>query len=93
METKKRYNITVSGRVQGVSFRYYCCEYALQCSLTGTVQNLSNGSVYVIAEGTIEQLEALRKWAAHGPPAAKVDTIHVDIETYQDSFTTFQVTY
>ncbi len=93
METKKRYIITVSGHVQGVCFRYCCFEYALQCSLSGTVQNLGNGSVCIIVEGTVAQLEALRSWAAHGPPAAEVDSIHVDIEPYRDSFTTFQIIY
>ena len=70
--SKLHYNIIVSGRVQGVSFRAYTAEEARKIGLMGFVKNLDNGNVYIEAEGTIEQLEALVQWCYKGSPLSKV---------------------
>lgn len=75
MEKKKRYSITVKGRVQGVFFRKSTSEKAESLNLTGFVQNKEDGSVYIEAEGQAEQLEELLQWAQQGPPAAKVEAV------------------
>ena len=49
-----------SGRVQGVGFRYNAKSVANGYEVTGTVRNLEDGRVELIAEGTREELEAFR---------------------------------
>ncbi len=49
-----------SGRVQGVGFRYTAKTVATGFEITGTVRNLLDGRVELIAEGRREELEAYR---------------------------------
>ena len=52
--------IYYSGRVQGVGFRYHAKTVAAGFEVTGTVRNLDDGRVELIAEGVREELEAFR---------------------------------
>lgn len=70
--------ITVSGKVQGVYFRHYTREMARYLVVTGTVQNLANGDVHIIATGKPADLEALIAWCNIGPNRAKVDKVIVN---------------
>ena len=73
---------TVTGRVQGVSFRYYTERQAEALGLTGWVRNHEDGSVRLEAQGPEPAVEALVTWLHHGPPAARVDGVRVDaVET------------
>lgn len=85
---KLHYNITVCGRVQGVSFRAYTAEEARKLGLTGFVKNLSNGNVYIEAEGTLNQLQQLVQWCYKGSPLAKVNQVEV-LEGELKNFTEF----
>lgn len=49
--------IIVTGRVQGVGFRYHAMNMAMECHLTGWVRNMSNGGVEMEVQGTQEQVE------------------------------------
>jgi acylphosphatase len=69
----------VTGRVQGVGFRYSCCHEARRLGLSGWVRNNMNGDVEVWAEGTREQLDALLLWLRRGSPGARVDAVHDDM--------------
>ena len=59
--TRSRMQILYSGHVQGVGFRYTVKSVATGFEVTGTVRNLSDGRVELIAEGQREELEAFRK--------------------------------
>ena len=52
--------VLYSGRVQGVGFRYTAKTVASGYEVTGTVRNLLDGRVELVAEGTPEELEAFR---------------------------------
>ena len=69
----KRY--IVRGRVQGVGFRWFVDHEARQLGLSGWVRNNLDGSVEVLAMGSDQQLEALRKKLEAGPRAARVDEV------------------
>jgi acylphosphatase len=69
--------ITVTGKVQGVFFRQSTREKATALGVTGTVANRPNGSVYIVATGTAEQLAALTAWSKTGPPKAVVTGVEV----------------
>jgi len=70
-------SITVSGKVQGVYYRQSTKEKAVELAITGTVENLTNGDVYIIASGTKEQLDALITWCHKGPSRAVVNKVVV----------------
>jgi len=69
----QRITVTVRGLVQGVGFRWQARRRADALGLCGTVGNLADGSVRIVAEGERAELEALLAWARHGPPHARVD--------------------
>ena len=58
---KKRLQAFYSGRVQGVGFRFTVKMLAHGFEVTGTVRNLDDGRVELLAEGTREELEAFRQ--------------------------------
>lgn len=66
---------TVYGVVQGVGFRYFTCREAEKIGVTGSVKNLSDGSVLVVAEGSLQQLTLLRDWLQKGPPTSRVERV------------------
>lgn len=83
-------SIIVTGKVQGVFFRRYTREMAIELGLTGWVKNLTDGSVSILASGEPAQLQALAAWCRKGPPKSRVDTVIVTTEAYQ-SFTAFSI--
>jgi len=69
---------TISGRVQGVGFRYFTAMHAQSLGVTGYVLNKPDGSVEVCAEGNPEQVQALHRHLAEGPHFARVVEIRYD---------------
>ena len=67
----------VTGRVQGVSFRWYTQEQARRLGLTGWVRNEPDGSVLLHAEGEDEAVDALLAWCHEGPTLARVRGVAV----------------
>ncbi len=65
----------ISGRVQGVGFRWFVEREAAQIGVTGWVRNRENGDVEVMATGTREQHSALRTRLQQGPRASRVDHV------------------
>lgn len=91
METKK---IIVSGLVQGVGFRWATQLVAKDMQINGTVKNLPDGTVEIIAQGDPLQLSSfLSKVKACPTPAGRVD--HIKVENYPTSnnFHSFNVVY
>lgn len=73
----KRVHGFVSGRVQGVGFRYFTQQTANELGLTGWVKNTWDGRVEFVAEGTQEQLETFRRKLSRGPSSANVTNVKV----------------
>src|ERR1700741_3085734 len=69
------YRFVVSGRVQGVGFRYSVINAAQRFSITGWVRNRGDGAVEGLASGTADDLERFREWLGVGPPAARVENV------------------
>lgn len=65
----------VRGRVQGVGFRWFVEREAHTLGVAGWVRNNADGAVEVMAQGTSEQLAALRGRLQQGPRAARVDHV------------------
>jgi acylphosphatase len=86
-----RLHATVSGRVQGVSFRYFVSEEAQELNLLGWVRNRPDGSVEVTAEGTRPNLEQLLAALWDGPPAARVDEVQAEWQPASGEFSSFWI--
>lgn len=72
----KLYKIQVFGKVQGVYFRASTRLKAIELLLKGYVENRKDGSVYIEAEGTEDQVKLFLEWCKNGPPGADVTKIH-----------------
>jgi len=75
-----RASAVISGRVQGVAFRYYTVDEATALGLSGWVRNLPDGRVELVAEGPRDRVDDLIRWCHRGPPAARVDAVEVTLE-------------
>lgn len=73
----KHINIKISGHVQGVFFRETARKEAERLNIKGFVRNNPDGTVYIEAEGTIQQLDKFLEWCHDGPEAAQVEEVKV----------------
>ncbi len=83
-------SIIVKGRVQGVYFRQTTQEKAMALGITGTVRNLPDRSVKIMATGKKEQLDKLVSWCRQGPSRAEVSGIECKEEELR-SFPDFRI--
>jgi acylphosphatase len=81
----------VSGRVQGVGFRFFAQDTARREGVSGYVRNLPDGRVEVDVEGETEAVARLERALWNGPPGARVDDIATDVTTPQGRTSGFRV--
>jgi acylphosphatase len=70
--------IRVTGRVQGVGYRYALRDEALRLGVAGWVRNRADGSVEALLQGDATALAQLIAWARRGPRLAQVDELRED---------------
>lgn len=70
-----RVHLRISGRVQGVGFRWFVVTEAERLGLRGWVGNTPDGAVELEAEGRTEVIARFRARLEQGPPAARVSAI------------------
>lgn len=90
MESDCRAIIKVSGRVQGVGYRYSALRMAKILNLTGYVKNLPDESVYIEAQGSPDSVRDLIKWCKTGPSGALVESVECTFHQVMD-FRNFQI--
>ena len=69
------YRFVVTGRVQGVGFRYSTVREARRLGLSGWVRNCDDGSVAGHAQGAAVPLDEFHRWLHRGPPTAAVTVV------------------
>ncbi len=69
---------TVQGKVQGVMYRSYIQEAATKLGLVGYVQNQSDGTVFVVAQGIPDVLKEFVEYLYEGSSLSTVSTVGVD---------------
>ena len=76
----------ITGFVQGVGFRYFVAQHARRLGLHGTVRNLPEGSVRVVAQGSREAVSQLLEYCKQGPMGSRVERVDVSASsnTYKD---------
>jgi acylphosphatase len=70
--------IVVTGRVQGVGFRFFALDAARREGLVGWVRNLADGSVEAEAEGDADSLDRFEMAMRRGPPRSRVEDVIVE---------------
>ncbi len=79
--------------VQGVCFRSFARDAAIQEGVTGWVRNLRDGTVEALFEGDTDRVERMIAWCHQGSPYGFVDQVGVKEEVYEGTFDRFDVTY
>ena len=69
--------VFLSGKVQGVSFRFYAHEKATLLKLHGWIRKLDDGRVEILAAGPEDAVEQMISWAHKGPSTAEVEAIEI----------------
>ena len=86
---QKTLRLVIHGRVQGVFFRDSMRREAQRLGVAGWVRNRSDGSVEAAVHGEPADVDAIVRWARHGPERAQVERI--EIEPDDGSYTNFEV--
>jgi acylphosphatase len=79
----------ITGRVQGVGYRYFADRWASQLGICGYVKNLWDGNVEVYAIGEAMALEELKRQLAEGPRSARVAAIDESDEPVDKRYNRF----
>ncbi|HID16812.1 TPA: acylphosphatase [Candidatus Bathyarchaeota archaeon] len=90
---KARAHVFVSGRVQGVFFRWETREQALKRNVKGWVRNLPDGRVEAVFEGEKGDVKRMVEFCRRGPPGAKVSNVEVEWEEYKGEHEDFEIRY
>ena len=90
---KKRFHVYISGRVQGVFFRAETQNVATSFNLNGWVRNTEDGRVEALFEGEEENIDQMLLWCHKGPPAARVDRVIIEEESYQGNISGFRIVH
>ena len=79
-DTRRTVTVRIEGRVQGVYFRAWTDRIATSLGLDGWVRNREDGSVEAVFSGPPEQVDAMLRHCADGPPDAKVTKVTITDE-------------
>ena len=77
-------HIVITGKVQGVGFRYWLHKAAVRKNINGWVKNKISGEVEALLIGDVVEIDNLIKLCEKGPPSSKVTKIKV--QNYQKKF-------
>ena len=81
----------VSGRVQGVGFRYFSLDAARREGVHGYVMNHDDGRVEAVAEGEAEAVERFERALRRGPSRSRVEQVMVDEITPEMTSAGFEI--
>ena len=92
MTSQKRIKLVISGKVQGVGYRFSVKRKADSLGIRGYVKNLHDGSVFATAQGNISALNNFIKWCYIGPQESLVSNIEKTYGEIKD-FNEFRIVY
>lgn len=89
--SNKRLHALVYGRVQGVGYRYFAKQQALNNGLKGWARNRKDRTVEILAEGNRQELEIFLSKLHEGPPASEVTKITTSWLPANGEFSHFKI--
>jgi acylphosphatase len=84
-------HVYISGRVQGVNYRYSTLQQATKLGIKGWVKNLYDGRVETLFEGEEELVNRMLSWCYQGPPMSYVTNVEYFKQDYTGEFQNFSV--
>lgn len=84
---------SIYGRVQGVFYRMTAKKKAKNLGIKGWIKNMSDGSVYLEADGDEESLKEFLNWCKQGPFLAKVEKIDKEFKQETKGFKDFEIRF
>ena len=93
MTNNTRAHVFLTGRVQGVAYRFFAEKYARSLGVTGWVRNRGDGRVEVLAEGDRASVDRFLGRLKEGPRLARVEDVDVRWEAYTGEFPDFRVSF
>jgi acylphosphatase len=90
---KSTWHIVLSGRVQGVGFRYFVQQKANECQITGWVKNLPNGKVEIEAEGEEQDIHCFVDYLKIGNGYSRTDQLNQSKVEPNANFSDFTIQY
>jgi len=88
---ERKVKILVEGRVQGVGYRYFVLQKALELDIKGYVKNLWNGSVEVLAIGAVSDIDAFLSLLKEGPHLANVRSLGIEEMKNTENYHLFEI--
>ncbi len=88
----RAYRWVISGRVQGVGFRWFVLRTAQRLGVTGWARNLWDGRVEVMGQGTFSMLHDFEKGLHKGPLLSRVENVEkVEVTSEVSTFKSFEI--
>lgn len=81
----------ISGRVQGVGYRWFANDAALREGVTGWIRNLPDGRVEALVEGEAEAVTRVERSLRQGPPGARVQAVNAITEEPSGAYREFSI--
>ena len=88
-----QYEIKITGKVQGVGFRYFAYQKANEIGISGWVKNYRDGGVIIIAQGDKIDLNTFTDYLQIGPTRARVDNISKYKKQILNNFSDFEIRF
>ncbi len=88
---RARLTLCVLGHVQGVGFRFFVRKAVAGLAISGFVRNESDGTVSIVAEGRVDNLNKLLEAVRKGPAEADVDDVEISWSSAFGDFDGFRV--
>ncbi len=88
----RAYRWAISGRVQGVGFRWFVLRAAQRLGVTGWARNLWDGGVEVMGQGTLSMLHDFEKELRKGPLLSNVENVEkTEVTSEVSTFKSFEI--
>ena len=84
-------NMKITGKVQGVGFRYYVLRQAQELGIRGWVSNKPNGDVEALAQGEKADLEQFIAKVKEGPSFSRVEDVSLNWVNEADQYFGFEI--
>ena len=81
---KKKIHIVITGKVQGVGFRYWLYQIDNEKNIYGWVKNKNTNKVEAVLIGDGDCIDSIIKLCEKGPPSARVENLN--IQNYQKEY-------
>ena len=84
-------NMKITGKVQGVGFRFFVQQQAQKLGINGWVSNKSNGDVEALAQGEKADLEQFIAKVKEGPSFSRVDNVNLEWMNKGEQYFGFEI--